>query len=235
MTTELYFGIIAVLFSVVFAKQDIPPFLHVCHRQDPELNQCFIAAGVPEYNIPSLEPLIMDQLISEDLSGIHIEAKDVKAWGCSKYFVRNNSVDVENQKYQLDVYLPELQIEAYYTVDGKLLLMPVKGEGPMKANITHVVTKVKLEGETFESNGERFLKYTSMVMKVTVGGGHVLFSNLFSGDKLLNDVINLTINNNFDAFLKELLPVIEKSLSAVFLDISNKIVNKFTFDQLFPM
>lgn len=57
----------------------------------------------------------------------------------------------------------------------------------------------------------------------------IIFICIFAGD-----VVNDTINKNFDAFLKELLPVIERSLAAVFLKISNSIVSPYTFDQLFP-
>lgn len=46
------------------------------------------------------------------------------------------SVDVESQKYEMDVDIPALRIEAEYHVDGKILLMPIRGHGDMVANVS---------------------------------------------------------------------------------------------------
>lgn len=47
-------------------------------------------------------------------------------------------------------------------------------------------------------------------------------------------VINDVANKNFDGFLHEFVPVIERALEKVFLKIGNTIVESFTLDQLFP-
>lgn len=46
------------------------------------------------------------------------------------------SADVENQKFELDVDIPALRIEAEYSIDGKVLLMPIRGHGDMTANVS---------------------------------------------------------------------------------------------------
>lgn len=96
------------------------------------------------------------------------------------------------------------------------------------------------------------MRYTTLDLKVHIGGGKVRLSNLFGGDKILSkyyylqtkpnntyliisdDVINDTINKNLDMYLKELMPVIEKALASNFLKIGNNIVESFTYAQLFP-
>lgn len=86
-----------------------------------------------------------------------------------------------------------------------------------------------------------------------VGGGHALLDNLFNGDRVLRKcqvtdnkyyfliimlfsvgMVNDVVNRSFDVFLKELMPVIEKALSKVFMDTANAIVESFTYKQLFP-
>jgi hypothetical protein len=47
-------------------------------------------------------------------------------------------------------------------------------------------------------------------------------------------VINDIVNKNLESFLKELMPVIEKALSAMFLEVGNDVVGAFTLNQLFP-
>lgn len=113
-------------------------------------------------------------------------------------------------------------------------------------------TKAHLQGELYEKDGDTYVRYTNLELKVHIGGGKVRLSNLFGGDKILSkfkcsvnntnnvatisdDVINDTINKNLDMYLKELMPVIEKALASTFLKIGNSIVEAFTYEQLFPV
>jgi hypothetical protein len=48
----------------------------------------YLRTGLPEYNIPSLEPLVMQDLISEEVAGMKIVTSHVSAYGCSDFFVR---------------------------------------------------------------------------------------------------------------------------------------------------
>ncbi|KAJ8956819.1 hypothetical protein NQ318_014233 [Aromia moschata] len=191
-------------------------FVHVCHKEDPNLIQCMMASvedirpflvdGVPEYHIPSLEPL--------------------------RYGV--SSVNLDDYVFSLSVDLPKLRIEAHYNVDGKLLVVPVKGSGNLVGTIIDCKSKVRLQGELYEKNGETYLRYTSFDLHVDVGGGSVRLENLFNGDKILLEMINDVVNKNFHLFLKELMPIIENALSSVFLETANAIVESFTYGQLFP-
>ena len=47
-----------------------------------------------------------------------------------------HSVDLDKQVYELHIDIPKLRIEADYTVDGKLLLLPVRGNGNLEANVS---------------------------------------------------------------------------------------------------
>ncbi|KAG5880990.1 hypothetical protein JTB14_018000 [Gonioctena quinquepunctata] len=241
------FGRIVVLFLISlhsFHAEELPSFIHVCHKEDPNLDQCmkaavedirpFLVDGVPEYKIPSLEPLIMKDFFSEEAAGMKITVTDVKAWGCTDYFVRGMNVNMDTHLFTLYVDLPKLRIEAHYSVDGKLLIMPVKGNGNLEANITDAHATAQLTGELYDENGEEYLKYTKFDLHVDVGGGSVRLENLFNGDKVLLGMINDVVNKNFDLFLKELMPIIEKSLASVFKDTANAIVQSYSYKQLFP-
>lgn len=71
-------------------------------------------------------------------------------------------------------------------------------------------------------------------LKVTVSAGTINLDNLFDGEQALGDVINTSINNNFDLFVKEVLPLVEKALSNAFQNIADNIVKQFSYAQLFP-
>ncbi|KAK4879362.1 hypothetical protein RN001_007508 [Aquatica leii] len=206
----------------------------IVHSSAVEELRPYLVKGVPDLKLPSIEPLIMNELISEESAGLHLTADNVKAYGCSDFFVRDVRMNFEEQTYEYDVDLPLLRIEAHYNITGKILMMPIKGEGPLQANVTNCKSKTKLKGELYEKEGEIHVRYKEMTVHVTIGGGEVKVENLFNGDKLLNDIVNDSINKNFDSLLNELLPVIERALGTAFLDISNAIVEPYTFKQLFP-
>jgi hypothetical protein len=78
-----------------------PPaeFLQVCKRNDPEIESCIkgsveylrpkLMTGVPEYSIPSLEPLLLKELVAaEGSNGLRITAKEVKAYGASNFIIQ---------------------------------------------------------------------------------------------------------------------------------------------------
>jgi hypothetical protein len=62
----------------------------------------------------------------------------------------------------------------------------------------------------------------------------VRLDNLFNGEEVLGNIINSAINNNFDVFMREFMPVVEMALSDAFKDIADNIVQQFSFAQLFP-
>jgi len=78
------------------------------------------------------------------------------------------------------------------------------------------------------------MRITDFKMKISVGDGTMKLDNLFGGEKVLGDVVNSAINNNFNLFLKELLPLVEKALSDAFQNIADNIIQQFTYSQLFP-
>lgn len=80
----------------------IADFLHVCHRTDPNLNQCvansinflkpYLKSGIPEYDIISLEPLELGDLLvsgSKTGQGLAISAKDILVYGSGNWNLSN--------------------------------------------------------------------------------------------------------------------------------------------------
>ena len=73
-------------------------YLHVCHREDPKLTECmkesietlrpYLARGIPELDIPSIDPIHLgDLIVAESVpgQGVSISAKDIKAYGPSNF------------------------------------------------------------------------------------------------------------------------------------------------------
>lgn len=76
--------------------------LHICHKTDPDLNGCIVTSieklrpalvnGMPELDIPSIEPMdIGDLLVSENTrsnGGLQISASSIRANGASSFKIK---------------------------------------------------------------------------------------------------------------------------------------------------
>ena len=59
-----------------------------CVAESVEALKPYLMQGVPEYNIPSLEPLLLKELVAAQGTGIRITAKNVHAFGASNFHVK---------------------------------------------------------------------------------------------------------------------------------------------------
>lgn len=77
-------------------------FLHVCNKSDPNVSTCiynsvntlkpYLVTGIPQYDIPSLEPIDLGDLIvsgSKTGQGLFIQAREIKAYGASNWILKN--------------------------------------------------------------------------------------------------------------------------------------------------
>lgn len=94
---------------------------------------------------------------------------------------------------------------------------------------------MKILFDVKEVNGEEYLQINNLEVKIRTGKGRIRLENLFNGDKALGDVVNDTINQNFEVFTNELIGPIERALEKKFLAISRKIIENFTYNELFPV
>lgn len=83
-------------------------------------------------------------------------------------------------------------------------------------------------------DGKQHIVLKKLDIKIIIGKGKIKLNNLFGGDRVLGDVINETINQNFEIFSRDIIPLVEKALEKIFKKISNKIVERYTEEQLFP-
>ncbi|KAG7200231.1 hypothetical protein KM043_017708 [Ampulex compressa] len=239
-------SLIVALAAGIAIARDLPEFIHVCNRNQPDIDECVISSietlkphlktGEPAYYIPSLEPLLLEELVAAEGTGIRVTARDIHVYGASDFTVDRMRVDLDNMRFAVDVKLPNIFINGFYEMDGKVLLLPIRGSGPISGNFTNCMGAVKLQAiQQKGDDGQDYMHITDFKMKIAVGKGTLRLDNLFGGEAVLGEVINQAINSNFDAFLKELQPLVESALSEAFLDIANSILSQFTFQQLFPV
>ncbi|XP_071455418.1 putative beta-carotene-binding protein [Hetaerina americana] len=225
----------------------IPSYIHVCKRSDPNVDKCIkksiedlrpqLIKGIPELNVPPLEPLVLPEVIvsrGSNAANFKATGKNVKVFGAGSFEIQSLSTDLEKHEFNAVITIPRLFFDADYEVDAKILVLPLKGKGPLTANATNVKGDIHMIGSVVDKDGEKYLKFNTIHLKIDMDNYKVHLDGLFGGDKVLGEATNAALNEGNRDFINALTPVIEATTGDILLKIANQITETFTYDQLFP-
>lgn len=120
---------------------------NVCKKNDPNFDKCFKTAvqdvipdlgeGYPKLRIPAIEPFELPSLEIDHGKGssksvsIDLKMKDVKIKGLTSTVIDYLKTDLDNYKLNGKIsFSKPLEITGHYTVNGKVLVLPITGSGP---------------------------------------------------------------------------------------------------------
>lgn len=120
-----------------------------------------------------------------------------------------------------------------YTMNGRVLVLPIVGNG--KSNITMIELKTThdLYGELYERDGEKYLRFNEYKLKFDPKLVKINFSNLFNGEKGLADNMNKFLNENWVVVFDELKNGYEMAFAKVFKQVTNKLFSQVPVDKIF--
>ncbi|KAK5645847.1 hypothetical protein RI129_004311 [Pyrocoelia pectoralis] len=232
---------------ILWTTCTIPGYIKVCHRDDPKLVTCindsitilkpYLKKGIPELDVPPLEPLLLDAVDLKSGNGAtRVEAtiSNLKIWGPTSFVIQELKPNLNKNIFKFKVLLPELNVVGQYKADARVLFFNLKGEGPAYINITDYRFECKLKGNKIMKEGEEFLEFEKMKLKIEVGTSNIRLENLFNGDPVLGKATSDVVNENSNLFISEILPNLQQALSEKFTNIANKITLRFTYKELFP-
>lgn len=187
--------------------------------------------------MPALEPLYIGDLniLEGGAAGITVKAKKLNIYGASNFEITKMRASIPNKRFDFELVLPHLQGDGQYDINGNILALPIKGNGPFEGNFTNFVAFCRVTYDIKIVNDIEYFDIKEFALKIRTGKGRLRLDNLFNGDKVLGDVINQTINENFELFTNEVIAPIARALEIKFLAIATKIVENFTFNELFPV
>ncbi|KAJ9599799.1 hypothetical protein L9F63_026353, partial [Diploptera punctata] len=166
------------------ALAKLPNYIDPCVRNSPEFEECLlnrtmmvmphIGEGVPELNVPRVEPLIVHMLhLEQGSSGVKLKMslRDLNIRGLSMYLFRKFKLDLSSMPHATAlIWLPRIMLDADYEVDGKLLLVPLKGKGHMYANASSLTVDLSVGLQRRQVDGKTYLHPLSTNIKLKFGG-----------------------------------------------------------------
>lgn len=86
------------------------------------------------------------------------------------------------------IYLPLLDIKAQYNLKGKILVLPLVGQGTCDLKLFKVDTKIATDLSFPKIDGREILRINHMNVNFSVDGMKINLRNLFNGNQVLGNV-----------------------------------------------
>lgn len=193
--------------------------------------------GLREFGILPLDPLAVNSLsISEGADrpvNLKQEFRNIKILHVTDSTVKMYKTDINKLILRSEVFTPSLEFLADYTISGRILILPVTGNGKSNITMTNVTTKHELFGEPIMKKGELYMKLKEYKVTFSPERVYMNFENLFNGDKILADNMNAFLNENWEIVFNELKSGYEDTFGLVFKDITNKLFTKIPLRTIF--
>ncbi|KAK9686881.1 hemolymph juvenile hormone binding protein (JHBP) [Popillia japonica] len=224
-----------------------PKWLLTCERDDPQLNECLrnvlakifpqLAVGIPEINVEGFEPLYLDRMTLSKAAGpvtLTGSFSNITVVGPSNSTPTYTRINISDRKMDIGIYFPHLDIVSKYDLKGKILILPLVGDGDCKMTLGGVDTMITTNISFIVREGREVLQIRTMHTKYTMKSIKIHLSNLFNGNKLLGATVNRFLNDHGIEIVQELEETIGESLSEIFLDITNNLFWKLPTEFWLP-
>lgn len=115
--------------------------------------------GIPDLDLPPIEPLIIPELGMENGQGaVRIKAlfSNITVIGAGNYTISKTRIDIQTYRLDLHLAFPKIELEGRYEVVGNVLLFPIQSHGEFWALFGESVTFLKLCSKVFENSLRKF-------------------------------------------------------------------------------
>ncbi|XP_055327034.1 protein takeout-like [Sitodiplosis mosellana] len=191
-------------------------------------------------SIPPLEPLRINRIdISQGSNSpiaIKLNFRDLDLSGISQSVINRVvgfGADPNSSKYEVYAVVPKITITGKYKIDGRVLVLPIQGEGNAHLVFDNTNLVVKYKPKVVEKNGKQYIQTEKFQLDFDPSRLNINLENLFNGDKALGDNMNQFLNQNWKEIFNELKPAITFAVEEILKGIINRIFLKIPYDEIF--
>ncbi|XP_014354708.2 protein takeout [Papilio machaon] len=150
--------------------------------------------------------------------------------------MRITKVEVNSSKHEViaKLYIPELRMKGHYNLSGKLLLLPVEGDGKFSAKYGDINAVLTIAlGRLHRENNVDALACEKLDVKFDVGSASINLENLFDGDNELGNTMNTFLNENWQKLAKEFQEPMEEALRDFLKPLADHAFGTLNADDIF--
>ncbi|CAH2234149.1 circadian clock-controlled protein daywake-like [Pararge aegeria] len=244
-----YLLALVLLVSMCYAKVEVeeesffPEYIHPCNFTDDDFEKCvkeqieeslpYFAKGIPEYSVPSIDPVDLNDIVI-DGNGLKLKFSDTKMHGLAGLKLTDLKIQLggDNESFTLSLK-GNLSLTAQYNADGRILILPIKGEGDafincynIEVNISSNLTHVKGKDD------KEHLKLLAPKYKYDIESTTFDLKNLFNGNKKLAETTLQFANENWSQLMDDLAPPVVKQIVKTIVKTINKFLSKVTIPRI---
>ncbi|CAO1420219.1 unnamed protein product [Diamesa serratosioi] len=190
--------------------------------------------GNPGLGYPSIDPMLIESINAIKRDNFALDFKNIKATGLSKgrvYNVSGFNRDFEGDIIEMRCFVPKLVIQGDYKIDGRALILPIKGSGQATLWFENFDIAMRYLTKKVEFKGKTYMQIVKASGNFKVTGFKIELTNLFNGNKALGDAMNAFLNQNSIDIFGEIKPTFVKDLGIIFKDVMNKVFKKFPYNE----
>ncbi|KAJ8922057.1 hypothetical protein NQ315_008698 [Exocentrus adspersus] len=213
---QLRFFLLAIQVVNIHCSLKLPSYLKPCSLSDPNLDECclkhgkealpYLVKGDRKYNIPNLSPLFLPMLSVQASNALHVTMTDIYAYGLERADLKRIRqffyilFNVENKKVSVTLFIDNLQLIGKYDMNGKILILPIQGNGDFNITTVNGVYRYNFEYTlTRKNNEDHMVVKDNDVMTFELEDAFIVLDNLFHGDEVLGEHFILFYKNAFNS------------------------------------
>ncbi|XP_047531429.1 protein takeout-like [Vanessa atalanta] len=192
--------------------------------------------GIQDLEIPSVDPLYIDKVIG-DISILKYTFYNSTIVGFKKCKVSNLKLDKEFTKLSYDLICPHLIMTGIYDITGRLVLLPVEGNGDFKMTSGKYFIHVESELKTTKGKTDKIHAHIKN-FKLKCEPQEPLyfdFKNLFNGQKDLSDTVHKFANENWQEVANQVQDPLFYAIMKRIVTISNKYLKHVPLEDILRM
>ncbi|KAG5861833.1 hypothetical protein JTB14_008265 [Gonioctena quinquepunctata] len=143
------------------------------------------------------------------------------------------SYDAKNKVLTFMALHPEVTQKAKYEFNGKIMVIPVYGEGDSIITLHSLTMAHTINFKEITNNKKTFLIIDTYKLKMDIASAHFDFKNLFNGDEKLSKPIHTVINDNSKEMFIDVKEGLQSSYAEVFRLVLSRFFEDVPADELF--
>ncbi|TMW50174.1 hypothetical protein DOY81_004733 [Sarcophaga bullata] len=200
----------------------------------------YATKGYPVAAFPRVEPFQLKEFdISDGRSGslnLKLNFREVNVLGLSGVkFDRavGFEADPSTSKFEMYGSFPKVTIRAKYLADGRILILPIRGDGDADIVLENPKFAVKFKPSLYSKNGKTYLLVEKLKVLLEPQKMSIKLTNLFNGDQALGSHMNQFLNENWSDVWTELQPSIHSAIAEIMKSVLAPMFKKFAYEDIF--
>uniref|UniRef100_A0A1L8DQ65 Putative hemolymph juvenile hormone binding protein n=1 Tax=Nyssomyia neivai TaxID=330878 RepID=A0A1L8DQ65_9DIPT len=195
--------------------------------------------GIPAIKLLQFDPIDVPSMSivqgGSNPVNIDLQFRNVKFYGLNKADMKRISgygKEIE-KRIEMDLFTPQISLIGPYTINGRVLILPVQGKGDSNITLDNVDVKIRMTGKKITKNGKDYLQTDDLKLTFKTTRAWIYLGNLFNGDKTLGPTTNEFLNENWKEIFGELQAVIEDAFSKIIQTLFNNVFAALPYHSIF--